>query len=152
MWDTGGARGKENRNGAATPTCTRLFFDFSFAFNTIIPSRMETKLLNLGVNQHTCRWMKDFLFNWPQTISLRIYHSSFLTFNTGVPQGCVLSPLLSSLYTDDCTPNHSTNAQSLWTTQLWLVWYAKVMSLPTGTRLADWQSGVPLTNWHSKRK
>ncbi len=35
--------------------------------------------------------------------------SSPLTLNTGALQGCVLSPLLYSLYTHDCTATHSSN-------------------------------------------
>lgn len=35
--------------------------------------------------------------------------SSTLTFSTGSPQHCVLSPLLYALHTYDCTPIHSTN-------------------------------------------
>ncbi len=35
--------------------------------------------------------------------------SSPLTHNTGAPQGCVLSPLLYSLYTHDCVATHSSN-------------------------------------------
>ena len=33
--------------------------------------------------------------------------SSTITMNTGTPQGCVLSPLLYSLFTNDCVSHHS---------------------------------------------
>ncbi|KAF7644699.1 hypothetical protein LDENG_00217230 [Lucifuga dentata] len=76
-----------------------LFLDFSLVFNTIIPSRMETKLLSLGMNQHMCNWLKNFLTNCSQMVRMGTHHSSSLTINTGAPQGC----------TYDCAPIHSTN-------------------------------------------
>jgi hypothetical protein len=35
--------------------------------------------------------------------------SATLILNTGAPQGCVVSPLLYSLFTHDCTARHDSN-------------------------------------------
>ncbi|KAK1798609.1 hypothetical protein P4O66_006901 [Electrophorus voltai] len=43
----------------------------------------------------------------PQSVRVGTCASSTLTFSTGAPQGCVLSPLLYSLYTYDCTATSS---------------------------------------------
>ncbi|KAM3860445.1 uncharacterized protein ofcc1 [Diretmus argenteus] len=56
-----------------------LFIDISSAFNTIIPSNLITKLCDLGIDPSLCNW------------------------------GCVLSLLLYSLFTYDCTPVHDSN-------------------------------------------
>ena len=86
-----------------------LFIDFSSAFNTIIPSKLVTKLHHLGISTSLCNWILDFLTNRPQSVRLANHTSSILTLNTGVPQGCVLSPLLYSLFTHDCVPVHGSN-------------------------------------------
>lgn len=86
-----------------------LFVDFSSAFNTIIPRRLVDKLLDLGVAESMSRWIKDFLTDRPQTVSLGSHHTPALTLSTGVPQGCVLSPVLYTLYTFDCTRTYNTN-------------------------------------------
>lgn len=44
-----------------------------------------------------------------QIVRLTSHTSSTLTLSTGAPQGCVLSPLLYSLYTHDCTSVYPTN-------------------------------------------
>ncbi len=44
-----------------------LFVDFSSAFNTVIPSRLTTKLRDMGINSSLCNWIMDFLTNRPQS-------------------------------------------------------------------------------------
>ena len=80
-----------------------LFVDFSSAFNTIMPEVLLTKLTQLTVPATTCQWITNFLTDRKQQVRLGEITSSTRTVSTGAPQGCVLSPLLFSLYTNDCT-------------------------------------------------
>ncbi|KAL0175804.1 hypothetical protein M9458_028134 [Cirrhinus mrigala] len=86
-----------------------LFIDFSSAFNTIIPQQLTQKLVQLGLNTSLCNWLLDFLTGRPQAVRVGSNTSSTIILNTGAPQGCVLSPLLFTLLTHDCTPSHSSN-------------------------------------------
>jgi hypothetical protein len=86
----------------------RLFTDYSSAFNTIVPPKLINKLRTLGPNISLCNWILDFLTGCPQVVRVVNKTSSMLILNTGAPQGCVLSPLLYSLFTHDCmTPTPS---------------------------------------------
>ena len=80
-----------------------LFVDFSSAFNTIVPELLHHKLSQLTVPPSTCQWITSFLTDRRQQVRLGNFTSSTRTLSTGAPQGCVLSPLLFSLYTNDCT-------------------------------------------------
>ncbi len=51
----------------------------------------------------TCQWITSFLTDRQQLVRLGKVSSNTRTISTGAPQGCVLSPLLFSLYTSDCT-------------------------------------------------
>ncbi|KAK1805725.1 hypothetical protein P4O66_001989 [Electrophorus voltai] len=84
-----------------------LFVDYSSAFNTIIPSLLTTKLEDLGLHTSLCDWIFNFQTDRPQSVRVGNCTSSTLTLSTGAPQGCVLSPLLYSLYTYDCTATSS---------------------------------------------
>ncbi|KAM9545536.1 uncharacterized protein ACWYII_036358 isoform 1-T3 [Salvelinus alpinus] len=45
-----------------------LFIDYSSAFNTIVPSKLITKLRTLGLNTSLCNWIRDFLTGCPQVV------------------------------------------------------------------------------------
>src|SRR4029434_4191131 len=83
-----------------------LFVDFISAFNTIIPALLQDKLYQLSVPDSTCRWITDFLSDRRQHVKMVKYVSESRTISTGSPQGCILSPLLFSLYTNSCTSSH----------------------------------------------
>ncbi len=80
-----------------------LFVGYSLAFNTIVPATLVEKLQTLGLNRSLCSWILDFLTGRRHVVRMCNNTSSPLILNTGAPQGCVLSPLLYSLYTHDCT-------------------------------------------------
>ncbi|KAK3518521.1 hypothetical protein QTP70_001509 [Hemibagrus guttatus] len=86
------------------------FVNYSSAFKTIIPSTFTTKLEYLGLSPSMCQWISNFLTGRPQAVRMGRHVSASLTLSTGAPQGCVLSPLLYSLYTYDCvaTTNSTT--------------------------------------------
>ncbi|XP_060763541.1 uncharacterized protein fbrsl1 isoform X7 [Neoarius graeffei] len=86
-----------------------LFLDFSSTFNTIIPQQLIQKLDCLGLNTSLCNWLLDFLTGRPQAVRVSSNTSSTIIRNTGAPQECVLSPLLFTLLTHDCTPTHNSN-------------------------------------------
>ncbi len=80
-----------------------LFVDFSSAFNTIIPNLLMPKPTQLSMPSSICQWINSFLTDRQQLVRLGKYTSSTRSISTGAPQGCVLSPRLFSLYTNDCT-------------------------------------------------
>ena len=84
-----------------------LFMDFSSAFNTIQPHILLKRLLDLHTNTTLVFWIKAFLCDRPQRVSVQNHLSNELVLNTGAPQGCVLSPVLFSVYTDELRCNNA---------------------------------------------
>ncbi len=87
-----------------------LFIDYSSAFNTIVPIKLAVKLTGLGLNSSLCDWIQDFLTGRPQVLKVGQLTSNSITMNVAAPQGCVLSPLLYSLYTHDSVTSHSSTS------------------------------------------
>ncbi len=107
-----------------------LFVDFSSAFNTIIPDTLQNKLTQLSVPTSICQWITSFLTERQQLVRLGKFSSNTCTISTGAPQGCVLSPLFFSLYTNDCTSKDSSvkllkfadDLPSLWRVSMFVFW------------------------------
>ena len=79
-----------------------LFIDYSSAFNMVLPTRLAEKLLILGLTPSLCSWVLDFLTDRPHKVRVATRTSGTRTVSTGTPQGCVLSPLLYTLFSYDC--------------------------------------------------
>ncbi|KAK3541571.1 hypothetical protein QTP86_031647, partial [Hemibagrus guttatus] len=86
-----------------------LFVDFSSAFNTILPYKLMDKLGDLGLPHSTCMWIYSFLTGRSQRGRVGHHTSTVLSISTGSSQGCVLSTLLYTLFTHNCTPTHHSN-------------------------------------------
>jgi hypothetical protein len=81
--------------------------DFSSAFNTLQPHLLLSRLLDLDVPSNIVLWIRAFLCGRPQRVNVNGCMSKELVLNTGAPQGCVLSPILFSIYTNELTCNSS---------------------------------------------
>ena len=83
------------------------------------------RILIIKLNTTLCSWILDR----PQSVRLDHRTSSTLILNTGVPQGCILCPLLYFLFIYDCTPAHGSNTIVKFAGDT-----AKTMSRPTGRK------------------
>ena len=84
-----------------------LFADFSSAFNTMQPHILAQKLIsNFSLQHDLALWIVDSLTDRCQQVFVNMSSVQAVTC-TGSPQGCVLSPLLYSLHTDDCHQENS---------------------------------------------
>lgn len=78
-------------------------------FNMVIPLKLTHKLSTHALHHTLCEWFLDFLTCRPQSVRIRNRTSASIITNIGTPQGCVLSPILFSLFTHDCVTSHKDN-------------------------------------------
>ena len=86
-----------------------LFIDYSSAFNSMVPTKIIHKLICLGLDDAICKWILNFLTCRLQRVKINGFISDELYVSTGSPQGCILSPLLFTLYTHDLVASHGNN-------------------------------------------
>ena len=64
----------------------------------------------MGLDPALCNWVLDSLTGRPQVVKVGNNISTPLILNIWAPQGCVLNPLLYSLFTHDCVAMHTFNS------------------------------------------
>ena len=106
-------RTTKHLDAKSTNTARALFIDYSSAFNTIQPHLMLEKLNNLNVPGYLQLWILDYLTGRPQYVQTSSKISGRIVLNTGASQGCVLSPILFVLYTNDLCWNSNTGCVSI---------------------------------------
>lgn len=114
---------------------------FSSPFNTAISTKLITKLNGLDISTSMCssKTIGLSLLSWASPCNEDMVKTPIL--NTGVPQGCVLSPLLLTMAVYLCVHHRQVCR-----------WY-HMMSRPTGRRFKAKQHGVlPTTSPSTPRR
>ena len=81
--------------------CVGVYLDFSKAFDTIDHEILLTKLGHYGIRGVALEWIKSYMSNRSQSVSLNDCTSMVKSVNCGIPQGSILGPLLFLIYVND---------------------------------------------------
>ena len=79
------------------------------AFDSVPHCRLLHKLEGYGISGNLLLWLKDFLSQRYQRVTIDGAHSEWCSVISGVPQGSVLGPLLFIIYINDLSENINCN-------------------------------------------
>jgi len=84
-----------------------IYLDLAKAFDKVAHRRLIRKVSAYGIKGNVLAWIENFLSQRRQCVSIKGSTSSWISVESGVPQGSVLGPVLFIIYVNDITDSVS---------------------------------------------